>query len=144
MDKEKLKMTIVLETGDGELWGRIESPEGIEPSFLHTTVGADMKEVTENLKGLVADFIAEDGKDSDYWTAIKADEIEYDYQYDLTALFETYPELNISKVAERAGINPGLMRQYKSAVKHPSETQARKIQMAIHSLAEDLLKVHLV
>ena len=44
----------------------------------------------------------------------------------------------ITKVAKRAGINPGLLRQYASLVKHPSATQAKKLENTIHQLADEL------
>lgn len=144
MSSKNIKLTIVSEKGDGELWGRMESPHEIEPGLLYTTVGSDAQEVTKKIKDLIADFISNEGQDSAFWKAIDAEAIEYEYQYDLTVLFESYPELNISEVADRAGINQSLMRQYKTGVKLPSEAQAKKIEEAIHSLGQDLLRVHLV
>jgi hypothetical protein len=76
MSSKNVKLTIVLEKGDGELWGRIESPNEIEPGFLYTTVGSYTQEVTKNMEDLVADFIFNEGQDSDFWKAIHAEAIE--------------------------------------------------------------------
>jgi methionine synthase II (cobalamin-independent) len=122
------KIVLVIEKGNGGYWGRVNYDDNLIAEFAPGVL-----ELTEAMRQLVVDFHGEDPQ-----------KIDFEYQYDMTALFEAYPELNISKVAERAGINPGLVRQYKSAVKHPSEAQARKIEEAIHSLAHDLLKMHLV
>ncbi|MEJ7683745.1 MAG: hypothetical protein WKG06_38965 [Segetibacter sp.] len=51
--------------------------------------------------------------------------------------------LKISSIAEQAGINPGLVRQYASGVKHPSAEQAKKIEATIHKIANDLKQVEL-
>ncbi len=49
--------------------------------------------------------------------------------------------LNISSIAKRAGMNPGLLRQYASGVKHPSREQAKKIEDSIHKIANELREV---
>ena len=56
------------------------------------------------------------------------------------SLFQQFDFLNIGKVAKRAGINAGLLRQYASQVKHPSAKQAQKIEETIHNLAADMSK----
>ena len=63
--------------------------------------------------------------------------------YDLTVFFEQFDFLKQSKVAELAGINPGLLRQYASGIKYPSAGQAMKIEKAIHALAKELQSVSL-
>jgi hypothetical protein len=49
--------------------------------------------------------------------------------------------LKIGSVAEHAGINPGLLRQYASGVKYPSPDQAKKIEDALHHIANELQDV---
>jgi len=46
-------------------------------------------------------------------------------------------------MAELAGLNRGLVRQYASKVKHPSADQVRKIEEAIQQLATTLKAVSL-
>jgi len=60
------------------------------------------------------------------------------FLYDLQSFFADHAYLNQSKIAELSGINSGLLRQYTSGVKHPSATQALKIQKVIHRLAKEL------
>jgi hypothetical protein len=64
--------------------------------------------------------------------------VEFDYHYDVSAFFENFDFLKQTKIAELSGINTGLLRQYASGVKHPSPTQAKKIEIAIHKLAKEL------
>lgn len=66
---------------------------------------------------------------------------EFDIKYDLSSLFETFSYLKISSVAEKAGVNPGLLRQYVSGVKFPSALQAAKIETTIHEISEELGRV---
>ena len=122
------KIVLVIEKGDGGYWGRVDYEDNLIVEFAPA-----IAELSAAMRQLLADF-----------HGIDPQEVDFEHQFDLTALFEAYPELNISKVADRAGINQSLMRQYKSAVKYPSEAQAKKIEQAIHSLAHDLLKMHLV
>lgn len=65
-------------------------------------------------------------------------ELEFVYHYDMKSFFEYFDFLNVSKVAQRAGINPSLMRKYTSGVANAGEGQYLKLQRAIHSIAEEL------
>jgi hypothetical protein len=57
---------------------------------------------------------------------------------------ETFSVLKISAVAKEAGMNPTLLRQYLSGIKRPSMEQVRRVQEALHRVAERLLAVQLV
>ncbi|WP_342329288.1 hypothetical protein [Pedobacter sp. FW305-3-2-15-E-R2A2] len=59
---------------------------------------------------------------------VEPEMVVFEYFYDIYALFQEVDFLNIGKVAQRAGINAGLMRQYASQVKYTPATQARKIE----------------
>ncbi|MCY7328274.1 MAG: hypothetical protein LH618_06990 [Saprospiraceae bacterium] len=50
----------------------------------------------------------------------------------------------IGSIAKEAGMNPTLLRQYVSGVKRPSPEQARRVQDALHRLAQRLLEVRFV
>jgi transcriptional regulator with XRE-family HTH domain len=67
--------------------------------------------------------------------------MEIELSYDLQAFFEEFNELEISSIAERAGLNPSLVRQYATGSKYPSADQAKKIESALHSLAKKLQNV---
>ena len=70
-------------------------------------------------------------------------DVSFEHAYDLTSLFDNYKYLNISAIADKAGINPSLMRQYASGVKKTSPDTALKIERTIHSIAKDLLSVRI-
>lgn len=65
-------------------------------------------------------------------------ELEFIYHYDMKSFFEYFDFLNISKVAQRAGINPSLMRKYSSGIVKAGEKQYSKLQSAITSMAKEL------
>ena len=131
-----MKFTIILEPGDQELWGRIHAP-----LILLTTVGNNVEEVTQNLKDLIQDHLDHEGKEQAEWQGIKVEDIKFEYVYDLTELFDVLSAVKINAIADLAGINQSLLRQYASGVKYPSPTQAKKIQEAVHQLGQKLLQV---
>lgn len=138
---DQLTLKIILEKGDHELWGRIEAPR-----VLHTTVGTSVEEVKTNLRDLVADFLEHEGKDMPEWkrsdgSDVVETDITYEVEYDLTALFEVFSAIKMSAIADSAGINQSLMRQYATGKKHPSERQAKRIETAVRELGERLMHV---
>lgn len=65
-------------------------------------------------------------------------ELEFTYHYDMRSFFEYFDFLNISKIAERAGINPSLMRKYTSGVANAGEGQYLKLKTAVSAIAAEL------
>ena len=57
---------------------------------------------------------------------------------------ETFEVVKVGAVAKEAGMNPTLLRQYLSGVKHPSAEQALRVQNALHRVAQRLLEVQFV
>ena len=70
-------------------------------------------------------------------------DLSFDYKYDISALFDDFAFLNISKFAERVGISPSLMRHYKKGDTYISANQAMKIQKGLHQIASEFLSVSL-
>jgi predicted RNase H-like HicB family nuclease len=131
-----MKLTIIIEPGDGEMWGRIDAPY-----TMLTTVGNSVEEVTQSLKDLIQDHLDHEGKEQAEWQGVQVKDIKFEYVYDLTELFEVLSAVKINSIADLAGINQSLMRQYASGVKYPSPTQAQKIQEAVHQLGQKLMQV---
>ena len=131
-----MKLNIILEPGDGEMWGRIDAP-----NTLLTTVGNNANEVTQSLKELIQDHLDNEGKEQQFWQNVKVGDITFEYVYDLTAIFNVISAVKINSLADLAGINQSLMRQYASGVKYPSAQQAQKIQVAVKQLGEKLLQI---
>lgn len=57
---------------------------------------------------------------------------------------EIFEAVKMSAVAKEANMNPALLRQYVTGVKQPSQEQARRVQAALHRVAQRLLEVRLV
>lgn len=64
--------------------------------------------------------------------------LEYIYKYDMQSFFNCFPFLNVSKVAERAGINPTLMRQYTCGAAKAGEKQYEKLRRAVREITAEL------
>ena len=118
-----MKLLLIIEKSKGKLWGRVNYKDNLITDFANS-VDALEKKVRKSLK--------------DFHQLSNA---EFDYSYDLTTFFEQYDFLKQSKIAELAGMNPGLLRQYASGVKYPSSDQAKKIEKAVHDLAKELKAV---
>ena len=67
----------------------------------------------------------------------------FEYTYDVSALFDAFKFLNVTKFAESIGISPSLMRHYKCGDTYISTKQAKKIESGLHRLAHELLAVSL-
>ena len=66
-------------------------------------------------------------------------DLEFKFHYDMQSFFDRFNFLNISKIAEIAGINPSLLRKYTSGVANAGEKQYEKLHKAIHQIATDML-----
>lgn len=65
-------------------------------------------------------------------------ELEFVYKYDMQSFFSYFSFLNVTKVAELAGINPSLMRQYTSGAANAGQKQYDKIRVAIGKISKEL------
>ena len=65
-------------------------------------------------------------------------ELEFTYKYDMQSFFNYFSFLNVTKVAEVAGINPSLMRQYTSGVTAAGQKQYDKIRVAVERISKEL------
>ena len=120
-------LDLIIEKGDGpEVWGRIT---------VNDNLIVDSAESLDVLKAQMKNLVREwEGADVDDFTV----------SYDLTAFFEQFDYLKISKIAEKAGMNSSLLRHYSNGTKQPSADQVKRIEDAVHVLAAELAVVHLV
>ena len=86
----------------------------------------DMMKTYQEMK----EIQAEEGKE--------VPELEFTYKYDMQSFFDYFSFLNVSKVAELAGINPSLKRQYTSGVANAGQKQYDKIRVAIGKISKEL------
>lgn len=65
-------------------------------------------------------------------------EFNVEFRYDMTAFFENFPFLNITNFAKSVGINPALMRKYRSGMAKASEKQKTIIQLGFDDMVSRL------
>lgn len=119
------KLQLILEKDRGRLWGRVTVGENLVVDTA-TSLQALERKIRKALKNFE-----------------ELEAVEFEYAYDLTVFFEQFNFLNQSKIAELAGINPGLIRQYSSGHKQPSKEQVSKIENAIKKMAARLMSIQL-
>ena len=70
-------------------------------------------------------------------------DIQFVYKYDIASMFNYYDWINVSKFAQKAGINSSLMRQYRMGKTYISKNQISKIENALHTLGHELAGIKL-
>ena len=65
-------------------------------------------------------------------------ELDFTFRYDMQSFFNYFSFLNVTKVAEMAGINPSLMRQYTPGVTNAGQKQYDKIRVAVERISKEL------
>lgn len=66
---------------------------------------------------------------------------EIEYRYDLSGFFLSFPFINASEFASYVGINPSLMRKYKSGLVKASAKQKDQIQAKYNEMIRNLERV---
>lgn len=61
-----------------------------------------------------------------------------EYRYDMSAFFQAFPFINASELAKSVGINPSLMRKYKSGIVKAGTQQKNIIQNKFNDIVERL------
>jgi uncharacterized protein (DUF952 family) len=127
----KTKIEVIIEIKDGILWGIVEN----KGSFVATPFGKNTNQVIENLKELIVDYKKYEGKKDKFWSKVDVNNLEFDIKYELQAFFDEFKELKISSIAEKANLNPSLLRQYSTGNKQLSTEQA------LHQLGNRLKRI---
>ena len=73
----------------------------------------------------------------------KTEKLGFEIVVDLTQFFELNDYINISKLANRIGINQSLLRQYAKGLKYPGIKQVEKIQRTVQKVGEELMNTKL-
>jgi hypothetical protein len=122
------KLSLIIEKSkDGKLWGRVKFGDNL---IVDSASSPD--ELEKKMKKLLHRF-----------HNIEPLAIKFELAYDLTALFAQKDYLNVSAIALKAGINPGLMRQYVAGFKYPSFKRAKAIEHIINDLGRELIGIKL-
>ena len=131
MDEEN-KLTkeiiqLIVEGDDGSLWGRVEYDDNLIVEEAKT-----VEELQQNIRKLLFDF-----------HNLDPDSYDFQIEYDLTAFFNQFDFLKVTKIAELSGLNGSLVRQYATGKKFPSAKQAEKIENAVKRLAQQLSNIRI-
>lgn len=118
---------LIVEGNNGTLWGRVAYDDNLIVEEAST-----LEELEFKMKSLLADIYN-----------LHPDAYSFRIEYDLTAFFDRFDFLKVTKIAEEAGLNGSLVRQYASGKKFPSAKQAEKIEQAVKQLAQRLASVHI-
>lgn len=121
---------------DGTYWGSVTEVPGVVASYGNT-----LAELKENVQQAYADYyeLAVELKE-DYASELEASP-DFTYLLNLKNIFHLLPEVKVSNIAQKANINPSLLRQYKTGKAEASEEQAKKVLKAMHELGEELLSI---
>lgn len=68
-------------------------------------------------------------------------DIEFEYKYDLSAFFKSFPFINVTAFAKTVGINPSLMRKYKERLAFAGDKQKSIIQEKLNDITKKLSTV---
>ena len=133
-----MKTTALIEKGKDGTYG-IFTPDIDSTIIGEGNTVVEAKADFENSVKEIIQFYKEDGKE----LPIELKNIEFEYKFDISSVFNYYDWINTSKFAEKAGINSSLMRQYKTGKTYISDTQTRRIENTLHRLGKELTAVKL-
>ena len=104
--------------------------------------GLTEKEAKENLQEnleSILEYYEEENKPVP--EALGTGKISFEYKYDFSGFFKTYPFFNVSELAVMLGINSSLMRKYKNGLAYASKAQRERIESGIYNLSKQLSTV---
>lgn len=130
-DKKRFKVKVVVEMGkDGGYSCYLDSDCD---NFCLAGYGASVEEAK-------ADFekAYHEAREMEAGAGRQAPEIEIEWCYDIQSFFKCFAYLKISKIAEKAGINASLLRNYASGCSKAGEGQYIKLRAAIKEVAKEL------
>ena len=66
---------------------------------------------------------------------------EPDTNNEIGEIFSRFPQLNVSEIARRIGINKSLLAKYIYGIKTPSEERKNQIKASLHALGQELVAI---
>lgn len=121
------RVTLIIEENKDGFWAQIKEFDGV---FTH---GETLEELKSNAVEALELYFEES-------ESTMPENVQFEFVYDIREFFEVNDFINISKLAERSGINPSLLRQYARGIKYPGEKQIAKIQATIREIGKELTK----
>jgi hypothetical protein len=71
-------------------------------------------------------------------------DLTFEYKYDIASFLDLFYMFNVSKLGEYLGINPSLMRQYKSGNTYISAKKMKEIEAGVNNLGKFLASAKFV
>ena len=123
---------------DGTYWGTSQNVPGVVSANAES-----LEALKRNMQQAFTDYLEVAKSEGEEWVRDLQPVLDFEYQLDIPSFFKLLPELKITLLARKAGINESLMRQYATGKANASEKRAKQIEKAIHELGEELLSVSL-
>lgn len=135
----KIIKVLVEKHDDGSYWGSTLNLPGVIAGQ-----GETLEELKKSLKIAFDDYIDLARSTKKAWAANYTDPAEWSWEYEMNiqSFFDLIPEVKISLIGKKSGINQSLMRQYATGKAPASEARLKKIEATIHELGRELLSVH--
>jgi hypothetical protein len=122
------KIALIIESvSENEVWGRVQYEDN-----LIVEEASSIPSLEKKMKKLLKDF-----------HGLKPQEVDFDLQYDIAGFFDQNKFLKATAIAELAGLNDSLMRQYSSGKKFPSFERVKQIEEVIHKIGRELINIKL-
>ena len=125
------KLTIIIEQNQDGYWGQIKEYPNV------FTQGDTITELMENAREALELYLEENNKPSIHTPS-------FEIVIDLQDFFTINDYINITKLAERTGMNTSLLRQYAKGIKFPSIEQVKRIETTLKEIGKELINTHLL
>lgn len=130
------KIVAVIEKGNDGGYA-IHAEKGL-PLFSNGLTEQEAKNEFLALIPEQAEFIkGKTGKYPDWYNG----DFDIEFRYDMSAFFLAFPFINATELAKDIGINPSLMRKYKSGIVKAGEAQKNLIQHKFDNIVSRLQNV---
>ena len=131
------KIVAIIEKGEEDGYSIYAADENI-PLFSSGETEQDARTEFEQLVTEQAEFIKERvGQYPDWYDG----NVVVEYRYDMSAFFLSFPFINATEFAHAIGMNPSLLRKYKSGLAKASERQKDLIQHKFEDIVRRLSQV---
>ena len=133
---KKLIRVIVERHEDGTYWGTTQNIPGVVSAY-----GSRLEILKSNIEAAFKDYLVlatEEGYD---WVLDFKSGVQWEYKMNIQAFFALIPEVKISAIGKKAGINESLMRQYARGTAAVSEARMKQIEKCIQTLGRELCAV---
>lgn len=125
------KLTIIVEQNKDGFWGQIKEYPNV------FTGGGTLTELMSNANEAMELYF--EGSEEPPIRNLK-----FEIVVDLQEFFSINDYINISKLAQRTGMNTSLLRQYAKGIKFPSLEQVARIEKTLKEIGAELLNTHLL